>query len=60
MSHRLLTYVSDTGPRPGDVIATGTCAGRPRGLFLENGDEAAVTIGNLGALRTPIIRDNVP
>jgi len=62
MSYRLLTYVSDTGPRPGDVIATGTCAGigRPRGLFLENGDEVAVTIGNLGTLRTPIIRDNVP
>jgi 2-keto-4-pentenoate hydratase/2-oxohepta-3-ene-1,7-dioic acid hydratase in catechol pathway len=48
--------------RPGDVIATGTCAGvgRPRGLFLDNGDEVAVTIGNLGTLRTPIVRDNMP
>lgn len=48
--------------RPGDVIATGTCAGvgRPRGLFLEHGDEVAVTIGNLGTLRTPIVRDNMP
>jgi 2-keto-4-pentenoate hydratase/2-oxohepta-3-ene-1,7-dioic acid hydratase in catechol pathway len=48
--------------RPGDVIATGTCAGvgRPRGLFLDNGDEVAVTIGNLGTLKTPIVRDNMP
>ena len=48
--------------RPGDVIATGTCAGvgRPRGLFLEHGDEVAVTIGNLGTLKTPIVRDNMP
>jgi 2-keto-4-pentenoate hydratase/2-oxohepta-3-ene-1,7-dioic acid hydratase in catechol pathway len=48
--------------RPGDVIATGTCAGvgRPRGLFLQHGDEVAVTIGNLGTLRTPIVRDNAP
>jgi len=45
--------------RPGDVIATGTClgVGRPRGLFLEQGDEVVLTIGNLGTLRTPIIRD---
>lgn len=48
--------------RPGDVIATGTCAGvgRPRGLFLDNGDEVSVTIGNLGTLKTPIVRDNMP
>ena len=45
--------------RPGDVIATGTClgVGRPRGLFLQDGDEVVLTIGNLGTLRTPIIRD---
>jgi 2-keto-4-pentenoate hydratase/2-oxohepta-3-ene-1,7-dioic acid hydratase in catechol pathway len=48
--------------RPGDVIATGTClgVGRPRGLFLEQGDEVVLTIGNLGTLRTPIVRDNEP
>jgi 2-keto-4-pentenoate hydratase/2-oxohepta-3-ene-1,7-dioic acid hydratase in catechol pathway len=48
--------------RPGDVIATGTClgVGRPRGLFLQNGDEVVLEIGNLGTLRTPIIRDNEP
>jgi 2-keto-4-pentenoate hydratase/2-oxohepta-3-ene-1,7-dioic acid hydratase in catechol pathway len=46
--------------RPGDVIATGTClgVGRPRGLFLQQGDEVVLTIGNLGTLRTPIVRDN--
>lgn len=46
--------------RPGDVIATGTClgVGRPRGLFLDQGDEVTLTIGNLGTLRTPIVRDN--
>jgi len=45
--------------RPGDVIATGTClgVGRPRGLFLEQGDVVTLTIGNLGTLRTPIVRD---
>jgi 2-keto-4-pentenoate hydratase/2-oxohepta-3-ene-1,7-dioic acid hydratase in catechol pathway len=45
--------------RPGDVISTGTCAGvgRPRGIFLQDGDEVAVTIGKLGTLRTPIVRD---
>jgi 2-keto-4-pentenoate hydratase/2-oxohepta-3-ene-1,7-dioic acid hydratase in catechol pathway len=45
--------------RPGDVIATGTClgVGRPRGIFLQDGDEVQVTIGDLGTLRTPIIRD---
>ncbi len=45
--------------RPGDVIATGTClgVGRPRGLFLEQGDIVTLTIGNLGTLTTPIIRD---
>ena len=45
--------------RPGDVIATGTClgVGRPRGLFLEQGDIVTLTIGNLGTLATPIIRD---
>jgi 2-keto-4-pentenoate hydratase/2-oxohepta-3-ene-1,7-dioic acid hydratase in catechol pathway len=48
--------------RPGDVIATGTClgVGRPRGLFLQQGDEVVLTIGNLGTLRTPIVRDNEP
>jgi 2-keto-4-pentenoate hydratase/2-oxohepta-3-ene-1,7-dioic acid hydratase in catechol pathway len=48
--------------RPGDVIATGTClgVGRPRGLFLQQGDEVVLTIGNLGTLRTPIIRDKEP
>jgi 2-keto-4-pentenoate hydratase/2-oxohepta-3-ene-1,7-dioic acid hydratase in catechol pathway len=48
--------------RPGDVIATGTClgVGRPRGLFLQQGDEVVLEIGNLGTLRTPIIRDNEP
>jgi 2-keto-4-pentenoate hydratase/2-oxohepta-3-ene-1,7-dioic acid hydratase in catechol pathway len=48
--------------RPGDVIATGTClgVGRPRGLFLQQGDEVVLTIGNLGTLRTPIMRDNEP
>jgi 2-keto-4-pentenoate hydratase/2-oxohepta-3-ene-1,7-dioic acid hydratase in catechol pathway len=48
--------------RPGDVISTGTClgVGRPRGLFLEHGDEVALTIGPLGTLRTPIVRDNAP
>jgi len=48
--------------RPGDVIATGTClgVGRPRGLFLQHGDEVTLTIGNLGTLRTPIVRDNEP
>jgi 2-keto-4-pentenoate hydratase/2-oxohepta-3-ene-1,7-dioic acid hydratase in catechol pathway len=48
--------------RPGDVIATGTClgVGRPRGLFLQQGDEVVLEIGNLGTLRTPIIRDSEP
>src|SRR5215469_7292181 len=48
--------------RPGDVIATGTClgVGRPRGLFLNEGDEVVLTIGNLGTLRTPIVRDTEP
>jgi 2-keto-4-pentenoate hydratase/2-oxohepta-3-ene-1,7-dioic acid hydratase in catechol pathway len=48
--------------RPGDVIATGTClgVGRPRGLFLQQGDEVVLTIGNLGTLRTPIVRDSEP
>lgn len=30
------------------------------GLFLQQGDEVVLTIGNLGTLRTPIVRDSEP
>jgi 2-keto-4-pentenoate hydratase/2-oxohepta-3-ene-1,7-dioic acid hydratase in catechol pathway len=58
-----IEYITETLTlRPGDVISTGTCkgVGRPRGLFLQHGDVVNVTIGNLGTLTTPIVRDNEP
>ena len=48
--------------RPGDVIATGTCAGigHSQGFYLKQDDEVEVSIGNLGTLRTRIVKDVVP
>ena len=43
--------------RPGDVIATGWPAGngRPRGIFLEPGQELTVEIDGIGRLHNPIV-----
>lgn len=45
--------------RPGDVIATGTCAGvgHPKGRFLADGDTVRITIEGLGTLENPVTRD---
>ena len=41
---------------PGDVIATGTPAGRgvPRGEFLKPGDTIRITVSGLGELNNPV------
>ncbi len=43
--------------RPGDVISTGTGSGvgRPRGIFLKEGDEVTIEIDGLGRMHNPII-----
>lgn len=43
--------------RPGDVVATGTPAGvgRPRGIFLKDGDVVRIAIEGLGELRNPVV-----
>ena len=42
---------------PGDVIATGTCAGVGffRGIFLKSGDTMKVEIERIGELNNPVI-----
>ena len=44
---------------PGDMIATGTPAGvgRPKGIFLKDGDVVRVEIENIGELRNPVVQD---
>jgi 2-keto-4-pentenoate hydratase/2-oxohepta-3-ene-1,7-dioic acid hydratase in catechol pathway len=43
--------------RPGDVIATGTGSGvgRPRGIFLKQGDEVTIEMDGLGRMHNPVI-----
>ena len=55
----MIAYLSTIGPLlPGDVIATGTCAGvgnrRTPQLFMEDGDVVEVEIDGIGTLRNPI------
>src|SRR6185312_6765719 len=51
--------IEGLGDTNGYMLRYSTClgVGRPRGLFFQQGDEVVLTIGNLGTLRTPIIRD---
>ena len=44
---------------PGDMIATGTPAGvgRPKGIFLKDGDVVRVEIENIGELRNKVFQD---
>jgi 2-keto-4-pentenoate hydratase/2-oxohepta-3-ene-1,7-dioic acid hydratase in catechol pathway len=44
--------------RPGDVIATGSPSGngRPRGIFLEPGQELTVEIEGIGRLHNPLVQ----
>lgn len=56
---RMISYLSTIGPLlPGDVIATGTCAGvgnrRTPQLFMKPGDVVEVEIDGIGILRNPI------
>ncbi|MCS6986691.1 MAG: fumarylacetoacetate hydrolase family protein [Sphingomonadaceae bacterium] len=58
----LIAYVSAfTELRPGDVIATGTCAGvgekRQPPLFLFPGDVVEVAISGLPVLRSPVVAE---
>ena len=55
----MITYLSTIGPLlPGDVIATGTCAGvgnrRTPQLFMKHGDTVEVEIEGIGVLRNRI------
>lgn len=55
----MIAYLSTIGPLlPGDVIATGTCAGvgnrRTPQLFMRDGDVVEVEIDGIGVLRNPI------
>lgn len=55
----MIAYLSTIGPLfPGDVIATGTCAGvgnrRTPQLFMKPGDVVEVEIEGIGTLRNPI------
>src|SRR6185312_16097468 len=54
--------IEGLGDTNGYMLRYSTClgVGRPRGLFFQQGDEVVLTIGNLGTLRTPIIRDTEP
>jgi 2-keto-4-pentenoate hydratase/2-oxohepta-3-ene-1,7-dioic acid hydratase in catechol pathway len=42
---------------PGDVISTGTPSGvgRPRGIFLKQGDTVRITIDGIGELSNPVV-----
>lgn len=56
---RMIAYLSTICTlRPGDVIATGTCAGvgnrRTPQLFMKPGDRVEVTIDGIGTLSNPI------
>ena len=48
--------------RPGDVIATGTCAGvgnrRTPQLFMRPGDRVEVEITGIGVLANPIVQES--
>jgi 2-keto-4-pentenoate hydratase/2-oxohepta-3-ene-1,7-dioic acid hydratase in catechol pathway len=59
LSKKTIEGLGDTN---GYMLRYSTClgVGRPRGLFFQQGDEVVLTIGNLGTLRTPIVRDNEP
>ena len=43
--------------QPGDVIATGTCAGvgHPKGRFLRPGQRCRIEIEGLGTLENPVV-----
>ncbi len=62
---RMIAYLSTIGPlKPGDIIATGTCAGvgnrRDPQLFMQPGDTVEVTIDGIGTLRNPIVEEHAP
>lgn len=58
----LIEYCSTFTPlHPGDVIVTGTPGGvgdkREPPLYMGDGDEAEVSIGRLGVLRNPVVKE---
>ncbi len=60
---RMIAYLSTICPLlPGDVIATGTCAGvgnrRTPQLFMQPGDRIEVEIEGLGILANPIVQES--
>ncbi len=59
---RMIAYLSTIAPLlPGDVIATGTCAGvgnrRTPQLFMRDGDRVEVEIEGIGTLSNPIMEE---
>jgi 2,4-diketo-3-deoxy-L-fuconate hydrolase len=54
----IVAFISTVVPLlPGDVIATGTCAGvgMGRGIFLKEGDEVIAEVGGIGKLRNDVV-----
>ena len=47
---------------PGDVISTGTPSGvgRPRGIFLKQGDTVRIEISGIGTLENPVVQGDRP
>lgn len=56
----IVAFISNVVPLlPGDVIATGTCAGvgMGRGIFLKEGDEVVAEVGGIGQLRNDVVTE---
>ena len=54
----LVSLTKQVPLRPGDIVATGTCAGVGvfRGVFLNPGDDVKLEIENIGELCNPIVQ----
>jgi 2,4-didehydro-3-deoxy-L-rhamnonate hydrolase len=54
----LVSLTKQVPLRPGDIVATGTCAGVGvfRGIFLNPGDDVKLEIENIGELSNPIVQ----
>jgi 2,4-didehydro-3-deoxy-L-rhamnonate hydrolase len=54
----IVAFISNVVPLlPGDIIATGTCAGvgMGRGIFLKEGDDVVAEVGGVGELRNDVV-----
>ena len=56
----LVSLTKQVPLRPGDIVATGTCAGVGlfRGIFLQPGDNMKLEIEGIGELNNPVVQGN--